>query len=136
MQLKLTTPTPFFSHYLVNPTKNNSPLLCEWAIGTGVIDLISPNGEFILNQVFVKNAHRQPNQFQISFLKNSLKSLYLDIYKNADQKQICETCPFNIYSRIIFKTKSVCSHYYSLLNCKANKTLLWEKARISLERDW
>ena len=36
----------------------------------------------------------------------------------------------------MYKTKSGCSYFYSLLNFKANKTLLWEKSRLSLERDW
>ena len=32
--------------------------------------------------------------------------------------------------------KSGCSFFYSLLNFKASKTLLWETSRLSLEKDW
>ena len=105
-------------------------------MGARIFDLFSSNGEFIPNQMFVKNTRRQPSSFQLSSLKTHLKVLYLDIHKQADQKQISEICPFNIYGRIVHKTKSGCSFYYSLLNFKANKTLLWEKSRLSLERDW
>ena len=105
-------------------------------MGTQIIDLISTNDEYLPDHTFIKYARRQPTQFQISSLKNLLKSTYIDIYSNAEQQQLRETCPFNIYSRIIFKSKKRCSHYYSLLNYKANKTLLWEKARLSMERDW
>ena len=52
------------------------------------------------------------------------------------KRPIREPCPFNINGRIIFRTKSGCAYYYSLLNHKLNKTLLWENSRLSLERDW
>ena len=35
----------------------------------------------------------------------------------------------------MYKTKSGCSYFYNILNFKANKTLLWEKSRLSLEKD-
>ena len=51
-------------------------------------------------------------------------------------RQTRETCPFNIYGRIVYKAKKGSAYYYTLLSYKHNKTLLWEKSRISLERDW
>ena len=51
-------------------------------------------------------------------------------------RQIRETNPFNIYGRIVYKSKKGSSYYYQLLAYKHNKTLLWEKSRIALERDW
>ena len=57
-------------------------------------------------------------------------------YKIADLRQTPETCPFNIYGRIVFKSKKGCAYNYSLLSYKSNKTLLWEKSRKSLEKDW
>ena len=62
--------------------------------------------------------------------------MFIDIYKSAGKRRLCETYPFIIYGRVIFKTSSGCSYYYSLLNFKSNKTLLWDKSRLSLERDW
>ena len=116
--------------------KNNSPALCEWAKGSRLIDLLSSNGDFISDNSHVPNALKQPSQLQIATLKNSLKTCYKDTYNNAVRRQIRETCPFNIYGRIIFKSKSGCAYYYSLLIHKKNKTLLWENSRLSLERDW
>ena len=60
----------------------------------------------------------------------------MDTYKNTDHKRIRDICPFNIYGRIVYKMESGCLDFYSLLNYKGNKTLLWEKSRLSLERDW
>ena len=60
----------------------------------------------------------------------------MDTYKTADMRQIRETCPFNIYGRIVYKSKKGSAYYYTLLSHKYNKTLLWEKSRISLGRDW
>lgn len=51
-------------------TKNNIPALCEWAIGTRMIDLPSTNGNFLTDHAFIKHACRQPSQFQISSKKN------------------------------------------------------------------
>ena len=116
--------------------KNNSPALCEWAKGTQIVDLLSANGVFIHDDSHIPNARKQPSQFQIASLKNSLKKHYKYEYNNAVRQQIRETCPFNIYGRIIFKSKSGCAYYYSLLNHKRNKTLLWENSRLSFERDW
>ena len=59
----------------------------------------------------------------------------MDTYKHTDQKRIRDVCPFNIYGKIVYK-KFGCSYFYNLLNFKANKTLLWEKSILSLERDW
>ena len=36
----------------------------------------------------------------------------------------------------MYKAKKGSAYYYTLLSYKHNKTLLWEKSRISLERDW
>ena len=117
-------------------TKSNTPALCEWTIGARIIDVITTNGEFIREQVHVKNALRQPSSLQYCALKNHIKPSFMDTYKHTDQKRICDTCPFNIYGKIVYKRKSGCSYFYSILNFKANKTLLWEKSRISLEKDW
>ena len=65
-----------------------------------------------------------------------LKTSFIDIYKTADLRQTHETCPFNIYRRIVYKAKKGSAYYYSLLTYKNNKTLIWEKSHISLERDW
>ena len=75
---------PLFGEH--RTTKNNSPALCEWEMGTRIIDLISTNGEYIPNHAFVKHARRQAIQFQISSLKICLKSIYLYRYKNAEQR--------------------------------------------------
>ena len=125
---------PIFGEHRV--TKNNSPVLCEWATGTRMIDLLSADGNFIPDCSHIPNAQKQPTQFQIASLKSSLKPHFKDVYNNAVRRQLRETCPFNIYGRIIFRTKSGCAYYYSLLNHKMNKTLLWENSRLSLERDW
>ena len=50
-------------------TKNNIPALCEWAIGTRMIDLFSTHGNFLPDNAFIKHARRQPSLFQISSLK-------------------------------------------------------------------
>ena len=101
-----------------------------------MIDLLSANGHFIPDCSHIQNAQRQPSQFQIGSLKNCLKPSFKTIYNDAVKWQLRETCPFNIYGRIIFRTKSGCAYFYSLLNHKLNKTLLWENSRLSLERDW
>ena len=62
--------------------------------------------------------------FQLYDIKNRTKSSFTDEYKIADLRQTRETCPFNIYGRIIFKSKKGCAYYYSLLSHKNNKTLL------------
>ena len=63
-------------------------------------------------------------------------NLHLLIYKTEDLRQTWGTCPFNIYGRIVYKANKGSAYYYLLLSYKNNKTLLWEKSRISLERDW
>ena len=125
---------PLFGEH--RTTKNNIPARCEWAMGSRMIDLFSSRSTFLPDNAFIKHARRQPSLFQISSLKNCLKPSFTNIHRNAENRQLRETCPFNIYGRIVFKTKSGCSYYYSLLNFKSNKTLLWEKSRLSLERDW
>jgi hypothetical protein len=125
---------PLFGEH--KTTKNNTPARCEWAMGSRMIDLFSSCSTFLPDTAFIKNARRQPSLFQISTLKNRVKPSYISIHKNAECRQLRETCPFNIYGRIVYKTKKGCSYYYSLLNFKPNKTLLWEKSRMSLERDW
>ena len=117
-------------------TKNNTPALCEWAIGSRMIDLFLTHDDFLPDNAFIKHARRQPILFQMSSLKKCLKPMFIDIYKSAGKRRLCETYPFIIYGRVIFKTSSGCSYYYSLLNFKSNKTLLWDKSRLSLERDW
>ena len=102
------------------------PALCEWAKGTQIVDLLSANGDFIHDDSHIPNARKQPSQIQIASLKTSLKTCYKDIYNSAVRRQIRYTCPFNIYGRIIFRSKTDCAYYYSLLNHKKNKTLLWE----------
>ena len=84
-------------------TKDNCPAYCEWAVGSRVIDIITSDGEFISNDAFVQNARRQPVFFQLYDIKNRTKSSFTDEYKTADLRQTRETCPFNIYGRIIFK---------------------------------
>ena len=78
----------------------------------------------------------QPVFYQLQTIKNVLKPSFIDIFKTADLRQTRETCPFNIYGRIVYKAKKGSAYYYTLLAHKHNKTLLWEKSRISLERDW
>ena len=95
-----------------------------------------PSGPGGCQVVDIPNALKQPSQFQIATLKNSLKTSHKETYISAVRRQIRETCPFNIYGRIIFKSRSGCAYYYSLLAYKKNKTLLWENSRLSLERDW
>merc|ERR1712239_1676 len=97
---------------------------------------MTTNGDLTHADSHVPNALKQPSQAQNFSLKNSLKTCFKDIYKNAVRRQIRDTCLFNIYGRIIFKCKTGCAYYYSLLNHKKNKTLLWENSRLSLERDW
>ena len=72
---------PIFGEHRV--TKNNTPALCEWAIGTRMIDLLSTNGNFLPDHAFIKHARRQPSQYQISSLKTRLKGIYNEIYNNA-----------------------------------------------------
>ena len=117
-------------------TKNNIPAYCEWAIGARVIDIITTDGQLAPNESYIKNARRQPVFYQLPTIKNLLKPTFLDIYKAADLRQTRETCPFNIYGRIVHKSKKGSAYYYSLLSYEHNKTLLWEKSRIALERDW
>ena len=125
---------PIYGEHRVR--KNNTPALCEWAKGTRVIDMMTTNGDLTPPESHVPNALKQPSQAQNVSLKNSLKTCFKDIYKNAVRRQIRDTCLFNIYGRIIFKSKTGCAYYYSLLNHKKNKTLLWENSRLSIERDW
>ena len=117
-------------------TKNSLPAYCEWAIGSRVLDIITSDGKLAPNNAFIKNARRQPVFYQLQNIKNCIKTSFIDIYKAADLRQTRETCPFNIYGRIVYKAKKGSAYYYSLLSYKNNKTLLWEKSRISLERDW
>ena len=107
---------PIFGEHRIR--KNNSPALCEWAKGTRLIDLLSSSGEYIPNNAHIPNGLKQPSQLQITTLKKSLKTGYNEIYNNAVRKQIRETCPFNIYGRIIFRSKSGCAYYYSILAYK------------------
>ena len=67
------------------------------------IDIINSEGEFVANDAFVQNAWRQPVFFQLYDIKTCTKSLFTAEYTTADLKQTRETCPFNIYGRIIFK---------------------------------
>ena len=105
-------------------------------MGSRVIDIISSDGKFVLNDAFIKSAHRQPVFYQLQNIKNCIKTSFIDIYKTADLRQTRETCPFNIYGRIAYKAKKGSAYYYSLLSYKNNKTLPWDKSGISLERDW
>ena len=114
--------------------KNNIPAYCEWAIGARVIDIITT--QLAPNDAHIKNARRQPVFYQLPTIKNQLKPEFIQIYKNADMRQIRETCPFNIYGRIVYKSKKGSAFYYTLLSYKQNRTLLWEKSRLALERDW
>ena len=82
-------------------TKNNTPALCEWAIGARIIDVITTNGEFIREQAHVRNALRQPSSLQYCALKNHIKPSFMDTYKHKDQKRIRDICPFNIYGKIV-----------------------------------
>ena len=97
-------------------------------MGSIVFDIISSDGIFILNDAFVKNARRQPVFYQLQNIKNSTKSSFIDIYNTADLRQTRETCPFNIYGRIVYKAKKGSAYYYLLLLYKSNKTMLWEKS--------
>ena len=86
---------PLFGEHRV--TKNNMPALCEWAIGTRMIDLLSTNGNYLPDHAYIKHARRQPSQFQISSLKNRLKGIFNEIYNSAERRQLHEMNPFNIY---------------------------------------
>ena len=79
------------------------------------------------NDAFIKNARRQPVFYQLQTIKNCLKPSFIDTYKTADLRQTRETCPFNIYGRIVYKAKKGSAYYYTLLSYKHNKKLLWEK---------
>merc|ERR1712082_202460 len=125
---------PIYGEHRVR--KNNTPALCEWAKGTRVIDRLTTNGDLIPPKSHVPNALKQPSQNQSESLKNSLKTCFKEIYNNAVRQQTRDICSFNTYGRIIFKSKTGCAYYYSLLNHKKNKTLLWESSRLSIERDW
>ena len=116
--------------------KNSLPAYCEWAMGSRVIDIITSDGELAPNDAFIKNARRQPVFYQLQTIKNCLKTSFIDTYKAAYMRQTRETCPFNIYGRIVYKAKKGSAYYYTLLSYKHNKTLLWEKSRISLEKEW
>ena len=117
-------------------TKNNLPAYCEWLIGSRVIDIIISDGQLAHYDAHIKNARRQPVFYQLQTIKNCLKPSFIDIYKAADLRQTRETCPFNIYGRIVYKARKRSAYYYSLLAHKHNRTLLWEKSLIALERDW
>ena len=65
-----------------------------------------------------------------------IKTSFNEEYKTADLRQTRETCPFNLYGRIVSKSKKGCAYYYPLLSQKPNKTLLWENSRKSLEKEW
>ena len=91
-------------------TKKNLPAYSEWAKGSRVIDIITSNGELAPNYAFIKNARRQPVFYQLQNIKNHLKSSFMSIYKTADMRQIRETCPFNIYGRIVYKSKKKVQH--------------------------
>ena len=104
-------------------------------MGARVFDIITSDGNLAPNDAFIKNARRQPLFYQLQNIKNCIKTSFIDIYKAADLRQTWETCPFNIYGRIVYKAKKSSTYYYWLLSYKNNKTLLWEKSRISLERD-
>ena len=116
--------------------RNNSPALSQWTLGVRAISLISSNENFIRPNKHVKNALKQPSSFEFAALKNQFKKSLLGIFRDANYKKMKDVCQFNIYWRIIYKSKSVCSYYYRHLNYKKNKTLLWEKSRLSLESDW
>ena len=60
-------------------TKNSLPAYCEWAMGSRVIDIISSDGKFVLNDAFIKNAHRQPVFYQLQNIKNCTKTLYIKL---------------------------------------------------------
>ena len=92
--------------------------------------------KFVLNDAFFKNARRQPVFYQLQRIKTCIKTSFIDKYKTGDLRKTRETCPFNIYGRIVYKAKKGSAYYYSLLSYKNNKILLWEKSQISLERDW
>ena len=64
-------------------TKTNTPALCEWAIGARIIDVTTSNGEFIHEDVHIKNALRQPSSLQYFALKKHIKPSFRDIYKSA-----------------------------------------------------
>ncbi len=92
---------PIYGEHRVR--RNNTPALCEWAKGTRVIDMMTTNGDLTLPESHVPKALKQPSQAQNVSLKNSLKTCFKDIYKNAVRRQIRDTCHFNMYGRIIFK---------------------------------
>ena len=117
-------------------TKRNLPAYCEWAIGARAIDIITSDGNLAPSGSYIKNARRQPVFYQLQSIQDALKPTFQDLYKSADMRQIRETNPFNIYGRIVYKSKKGSAYYYTLLAYKHNKTLLWEKSRIALERDW
>ena len=101
-----------------------------------MIDITTTDGQLAPNDAHIKNARRQPVFYQLPTIKNLLKPDLIQLYKNADRRQIRETFPFNIYGRIVYKFKKGSAFYYTLLSYKQNKTLLWEKSRLALERDW
>ena len=131
---KMSLFLPVFGEH--RTTQNNTPALSEWTIGSRVINLITTFGNFIGPDAHIKNAQLQPSSLQYIVLKNQFKRSLMDTYSLADKNKIRDNSPFNIYGRIVFKLRSGCSYFYRLLNFKANKTLLWETSRLSLEKDW
>ncbi len=47
---------PLFGEHRV--TKNNMPALCEWAIGTRMIDLLSANVNYLPEHAYIKHARK------------------------------------------------------------------------------
>ena len=50
----------------------------------------------------------------------------MDTFLDADYKKLKDVCPFNIYGRIVYKTRSGWSYYYKLLNYKKIKPYFGE----------
>ena len=105
-------------------------------MGARAIDIITSDGNLAPSGSYIKNARRQPVFYQLQYIQDALKPTFQELHKKADMRQIRETNPFNIYGRIVHKSKKGSAYYYTLLAYKHNKTLLWEKSRIALERDW
>ena len=112
-------------------TKNNISALSDLTIAARAIDLITSNGDFIHPNVHIKNALKQPSSFQFVALKKLFKVAFMDTFRQADYRKLCDTCAFNIYGHIVYKTKSGCSYFYCLLSYKKNTTMLWEESSLS-----
>ena len=78
------------------------------------------------------------NQFSFSYMtsKTILKLRPLMIIRMQIWDRLVRHAPLISTEELSLNIKKGWAYYYSLLSHKNNKTLLWEKSRKSLERDW